>query len=117
MTDLCVIFDLDGTLVNSEPLCNQAFVDLIPQVSDTVDMLTKRYRGMKLAVILADLESRLEISLPSGFEAHYRDRVEQLFAESLKPMPGVDKMLSLLSYPFCVASSGPARKIHQELSV
>ena len=32
-----VIFDLDGTLVDSEKLCNQAFLDLIPELDLTVD--------------------------------------------------------------------------------
>lgn len=31
MNNICVIFDLDGTLVDSEGLCNQAFLDLLPQ--------------------------------------------------------------------------------------
>jgi beta-phosphoglucomutase-like phosphatase (HAD superfamily) len=38
-TGICVIFDLDGTLVDSEGLCNQAFLDLLPQLSDTVETL------------------------------------------------------------------------------
>lgn len=59
MTNICVIFDLDGTLVDSEGLCNQAFLDLLPQLNESVESLTLRYRGKKLAPILADLESRL----------------------------------------------------------
>jgi beta-phosphoglucomutase-like phosphatase (HAD superfamily) len=59
LTGICVIFDLDGTLVDSEGLCNQAFLDLLPQLSDAVESLIQRYRGKKLAPILADLEGRL----------------------------------------------------------
>jgi beta-phosphoglucomutase-like phosphatase (HAD superfamily) len=53
MASICVIFDLDGTLVDSEGLCNQDFLDLLPQLSDTAESLIQRYRGKKLAQIVA----------------------------------------------------------------
>lgn len=117
MTGICVIFDLDGTLVDSEILCNQAFLDLLPQLSDTVDSLIQRYRGKKLASILADLENRLCQSLPETFEHLYRQRVAELFSCELKPMPGVLEMLEVTNYPKCIASSGPPLKIRQALRV
>ena len=117
MTGICVIFDLDGTLVDSEGLCNQAFLDLLPQLSDTVESLIQRYRGKKLAPILADLESRLCQKLPDAFEQHYRQRVAELFSRELKPMPGVLEMLEAMNFPKCIASSGPPLKIRQALQV
>lgn len=117
MTGICVIFDLDGTLVDSEGLCNQAFLDLLPQLSDTVESLTQRYRGKKLTNILADIEGRLCRKLPDEFEQHYRQRVAELFSRELKPMPGVLEMLEATSFPKCIASSGPPLKIRQALQV
>ncbi|MHB1281753.1 MAG: HAD-IA family hydrolase [Acidithiobacillus sp.] len=117
MTGICVIFDLDGTLVDSEGLCNQAFLDLLPQLSDTVESLILRYRGKKLAPILADLESRLCQKLPDAFEQHYRQHVAELFSRELKPMPGVLEMLETTNFPKCIASSGPPLKIRQALQV
>lgn len=60
--------DLDGTLVDSEGLCNQAFLDLLPQLHDPLQILTERYRGQKLSSILIDLENRLGLNLPESFE-------------------------------------------------
>src|SRR5664279_4055329 len=112
MTGICVIFDLDGTLVDSEGLCNQAFLNLLPQLSDTVESLILRYRGKKLAPILADLESRLYQKLPDAFEQHYRQHVAELLFRELKPMPGVLEMLEkTTNFPKCIASSGPPLKI------
>lgn len=113
----CVIFDLDGTLVDSEGLCNQAFLDLLPDVDDGVETLTQRYRGRKLSQIIADLEARLARSLPGDFEKTYRERVAELFATELRPMPGVPDMLDALAHPCCIASSGPLPKIRQALEV
>ncbi|MDD2770312.1 MAG: HAD-IA family hydrolase [Methylococcus sp.] len=117
MNGTCVIFDLDGTLVDSEGLCNQAFLDLLPQLNDTVESLTQRYRGKKLASILADIESRLCQKLPDAFELHYRQHVAELFSRELKPMPGVLEMLETTIFPKCIASSGPPLKIRQALQV
>ena len=113
----CLIFDLDGTLVDSEGLCNQAFLDLLPALGDSVHSLVQRYRGVKMANILADLERRLQTTLPADFESRYRQHVSTLFAAHLKPMPGVFQMLSALPHRYCIASSGPMPKIRQSLQV
>jgi HAD superfamily hydrolase (TIGR01509 family) len=117
MPRICVIFDLDGTLVDSEGLCNQAFLDLLPQLNETVASLTRRNRDKKLAQILADLERRLCQTLPDTFEQQYRQRVAELFSHELKPMPGVLEMLDVMNFPKCIASSGPPLKIRQALQV
>lgn len=114
---LCIIFDLDGTLVDSEPLCNQAFLDLLPQLDDTIPGLVLRYRGMKLASILADLSRRTGQPLLGDFEVRYRARVAQLYDTSLMPMPGASEMLFSLSNPKCVASNGPRAKASHGLRV
>ena len=111
MAEICVIFDLDGTLVDSETLCNIAFVDLLPELNESVEQLVHRYRGQKLSGILSDLEDRTGQKLPRTFETTYRARVSELFEQSLAPMPGVVKMLESLDRPKCIASSGPPQKI------
>lgn len=117
MSETCVIFDLDGTLVDSEILCNQAFVDLLPELGETAEQLMRRYRGIKLDLTLADLEKRLGRTLPETFEATYRERVAQLFDERLQPVPGAAAMLESLDRPRCIASSGPPQKIAHSLKV
>jgi len=117
MEQLLVIFDLDGTLVDSEQLCNQALLDLLPSLDETVDELIIRYRGGKLAEILLDLERRHGIRLGDNFERQYRRRVAELFETDLKPVEGVSEMLEKLTQAACIASSGPPEKIRHALAV
>lgn len=114
-----VIFDCDGTLVDSEYLCNLALEYQLAEIgieSRATDLLAK-YRGSKLAVIFARLEAEFSISLPASFEKEYRKKVSVLFDEHLKPNAGVKEILESLSIPFCIASSAPREKINRALSV
>ncbi|MFC4160402.1 HAD-IA family hydrolase [Chitinimonas lacunae] len=115
----CVIFDCDGTLVDSETLCNQAFVALLRDlgVEERTEALVERYRGAKLQSILDDLQNRHGLTLPEGFVADYRALVTQLFENELKPVTGVAEALEKIRMPMCVASSGPPEKIVQALRV
>ncbi|MBB5193426.1 beta-phosphoglucomutase-like phosphatase (HAD superfamily) [Silvimonas terrae] len=112
-----VCFDLDGTLVDSERLCNQAFLELLPQLDETLEGMVARYRGVKFAPIAADLSRRIGHPLPDDFEARYRARVAQLFDDELVPMPGVLDMIRQLSLPFCLVSNGPLAKMRHALTV
>lgn len=113
----CIIFDLDGTLVDSERLGNEAFLSLLPELDISLDALVERFRGVKLKTILTDLEVLTNRKLPHDFEKVYRERSAELFNARLKPMPGAVELLSTLVNPVCVASSGPMDKIQRSLKL
>jgi HAD superfamily hydrolase (TIGR01509 family) len=114
---LCVIFDLDGTLVDSEPLCSKAFLDLLPDLEDTVTGLMRRYTGLRMADVLSDLSSRLGRRLDGDFDRQYRRHLASLYDSHLTPMPGAVDALARLGYPMCVATNGPVAKMHHGLRV
>jgi HAD superfamily hydrolase (TIGR01509 family) len=115
----CVIFDCDGTLVDSELLCNQCLALLLKElgVFEDAHMLLRRYRGAKLAMILADIGTRHQMPIPEAFVSKYRALTASFFDKFLRPTNGVRAALDLIPVPKCVASSGPPEKIFRALRV
>lgn len=117
-----LLFDNDGTLVDSEWLCNQALATILAQAGVQVDigLLVRDYRGGKLAEIFALLESRFAVQLPVDSEAQYRRLVSDLFAAQLRPIAGVVEALdwaSAAGMQLAVVSNGPQAKIRQALQI
>ena len=115
----CLLFDCDGTLVDSERLCNVGLVRKFQQldISLDADELVERFRGWKLARILADLEAEHGVALPTDFVPSYREIISQLFEAELKSVDGVEYALANLPQPKAVVSSGPQHKIRQALQI
>lgn len=113
----CVIFDLDGTLVNSEVLNFQAYAELIPEITESQASLIKRYEGVQLAAVVSDIEKRYQLTLPDDFEDIFREHIRGLFEQGLKPIPGIPELLPALPQHTCVASNAPQRKIIHALEV
>lgn len=114
-----VIFDCDGTLVDSERLANAALVECVAPFGlrmSTEDAM-RAYVGGKMADCVADLECRLGRKLPDSFIPEVRKRTAEAFRAHLEPVEGALDVLQKLRLPFCVASSGPMEKIELSLEV
>lgn len=108
-----VIFDSDGTLVDSELLGNQVLVEHVAELglSLPLEEALSVFRGGKMADTLLYIEQRLGRSLPGGFIDDLRARMADAFYDRLMPIAGVEAVVQQLRLPFCVASSGPREKI------
>lgn len=115
----CLLFDCDGTLVDSERLCNLGLAVKFMEMGVTLDAdeLVLRFRGWKLARILDLLQQENSVVLPDNFVATYREKVSELFEKELKPVQGIETALEQLDYPKAVVSSGPRHKIEQALRI
>lgn len=88
-----VIFDMDGTLVQSEDCASQALIDVIPTLTASIDVMTTRYRGMPLLDIFNDMESRHPGAIPGRCLETYRAQEHALSSTMSKASPGADAML------------------------
>lgn len=112
-----IIFDSDGTLIDSETLGNQVIVDCVAELGLVLSLeeAVAAFRGRKMADTLGLIEQRLGRALPEDFLPELRERMALAFEESLQPMPGVPALLDALRVPYCVASNGPHEKMQVSL--
>jgi beta-phosphoglucomutase-like phosphatase (HAD superfamily) len=71
-----IIFDYDGTLVDSETLANQVWVDLAADhgVTLTLAEALQRFKGGTMAECLTELERRIGRALPEDIGVKVRRR-------------------------------------------
>ncbi len=115
----CVIFDCDGTLVDSEPLVNEVLVEMAGEHGIELDLSDslRMFAGRKLDEGLAELEDLADYRFPDAFVPEFRARSAQRLASDVQAMPHVDETLEQLHLPRCVASSAPRAKTELNLAV
>jgi HAD superfamily hydrolase (TIGR01509 family) len=107
-----VIFDCDGTLVDSESLSAEVFCELLchlGHVADPAEILL-RFRGQQFARTLQELEASYGV-LPTDFADSFRDRTLEVYRERLCEIAGAAELLAAMTHPACVASNAPRSKI------
>ena len=117
MTPKLVIFDCDGVLVDSEMLANNVLAEMLAIYGHQISAheSISRFRGMSLTKCLEILERETGIELPESFESDVRQRMSSAFQAQLQPVEGALRLVGSLRIPFCVASSGPRKKIEENL--
>ncbi|XBS70346.1 6-phosphogluconate phosphatase [Acerihabitans sp. KWT182] len=118
MTIACILFDCDGTLVDSEMLASRAYQQLFSQFGVELDtqQVHDRYKGMKVYDILASLAATHSV-LPSPHELEpaFRENLTRLMEEELTVIDGVEELISSIAVPIGVVSNGPREKIQHSM--
>jgi beta-phosphoglucomutase-like phosphatase (HAD superfamily) len=114
-----VIFDRDGTLVDSEVLSNEVLVEVVAEYGLVISLAEAiaAFRGRKMADCVSALEQRLGRAFPADFVRQFRGKMSTAFREKLRPVDGAVDLVRSIRQPFCVASSGPRDKIELSLSL
>lgn len=114
-----IIFDCDGTLVDSEPISNQVVADMMNDlgISMTRDRSVELFAGKSFKDIIAYIEHQLEAPLSFDFEPEFRKNAQLAFEKFLLPSKGVVSFIENLQIPYCVASNGPTIKMETTLKV
>jgi HAD superfamily hydrolase (TIGR01509 family) len=115
----CVIFDCDGTLVDSELLCNLGLEIQLQElgIKAEIQSMVNRFRGWKLANIVDALSIEYSLELDETFIISYREAIADLFDSQLQPIPNIAQTLANIPQPKCVASNAPLEKIKQAVKV
>ncbi|MEM9587296.1 MAG: HAD-IA family hydrolase [Planctomycetota bacterium] len=108
-----IIFDCDGTLVDSETLSLKVLVDLFTEYGLVipVEEAIRLYAGVNLYDVFDELRPRATRPLTEDVIQRFRDRQIAELKRSLRPIDGATDMLESLTVPYCVASNAPRYKI------
>lgn len=114
-----VIFDMDGTLVNSESIAHQVLSSHLAEYDYHIDPVSscRRFAGRNMAECLSEIGVERGQPLPVKFEDEFRRRSAVAYATQLNAFDGVDRLLSGLTVPIAVASNGPHHKIAANLRI
>ncbi|TXL71305.1 HAD family phosphatase [Vineibacter terrae] len=114
-----LIFDCDGTLIDSERLYNLAWADVLGRhgLPWTVDECAQRLMGRPLPDCYAIIEAALGRRLPADFQSEVFAASDRWFArEGLQVIDGVQEALARLPQAKCVASSGLYTHVRDNLA-
>jgi HAD superfamily hydrolase (TIGR01509 family) len=114
-----VIFDLDGVLVDSEPISSRITADALTEAGIEIAEaeVCDRFLGVSTASMLRTIEAEHGCRLPASFQENLRARVLKAFEHQLEPVAGVPALLDALAVDRCVASSSHPERIRRSLEL
>jgi HAD superfamily hydrolase (TIGR01509 family) len=114
-----VIFDLDGVLVDSEPISSRLTAAALSEAGIEISEadVCDRFLGVSTAAMLRALEAEHGCRLPEWFQETLRARILKAFEHELEAVPGVPALLDALALKRCVASSSHPDRIRRSLEL
>jgi HAD superfamily hydrolase (TIGR01509 family) len=114
-----VIFDLDGVLVDSEPISSRVTAAALTEAGIGISAaeVCERFLGVSTASMLRALEAEHGCRLPETFQENLRARILKAFEHELEPVPGIAALLDALAVDRCVASSSHPERIRRSLDL
>jgi HAD superfamily hydrolase (TIGR01509 family) len=108
-----IIFDCDGVLVDSEVISCRAHAEILTRhgYPMTPDQVLKRFLGVSDREARLLIEADLGRQLPEDFEIQVKQTTLRSYADDLRSIPHVAKIIAAIDHPKCVASSGTPKKI------
>ncbi|MBW3096691.1 HAD family hydrolase [Pseudohoeflea coraliihabitans] len=118
MSDILMVFDCDGVLVDSEPLAAEAYVEVYRRHGLQIGPeAVAACVGLKQGDIIAKIGADTGQHLPAAGTDDIWPVTRALFTEQLQPMPALSDFLRRLASARCVASSSSLERIHHSLAV
>ena len=118
-SNMLLIFDCDGVLVDSEQLANAALAELMTSLGYPMiaEEAIRIFTGRSLADVVTLAESLLGRPIPTDIGERYGERLLARFRSELEPVAGVHAAIAALPYRKCVASSSTRERLMLSLEL
>ena len=115
----CIIFDCDGTLVDSEPLTNKVIAEMAGELGIimTWEEATKLWGGKTIDAVVYGMKEMSGNDLPDDWVPRLVQNVSNAYKHDLVPMDGISEVLDSLTIPTCVASNGRPGHVENSLKI
>jgi HAD superfamily hydrolase (TIGR01509 family) len=108
-----VIFDCDGVLIDSEPIANRVFRDLLESagLKMTLQDVMRTFVGSTKAGCIERAGQMLGRPLPDSLGDEWDRELFAALRAEVKPVEGIPELLASMKVPYCVASNGNLDRI------
>ncbi len=115
----CIIFDCDGTLVDSEPLTNKVIAEMAGElgIQITGEESTKLWGGKTIDAVVYGMREMSGKDLPDDWIPRLVQKVSEAYKNDLVPMDGASEVLDSLKIATCVASNGRPGHVENSLKL
>jgi len=115
-----VIFDCEGVLVDSEPICSALLARMLTAagVPTTQGQARREYWGMTLEQVVAQAQARLGRPLPEHWCTIFERERRSALRLRLRPMPGAAAALARIladGWAACATGRGARREVREAL--
>jgi len=103
-----ILFDCDGTLIDSEDLGNEILLELVREHGIPLgpSEIRSGFRGGRLTDYVSRLEAISCAPLPESFVPELRRRYREALATRLRAVPGALDLLGSIRIPMALATNG-----------
>jgi HAD superfamily hydrolase (TIGR01509 family) len=114
-----IIFDCDGVLIDSEIISARILIDLLSGLGIEVDIdyVRENFLGRSFPKVAMEIRENFGQELTADFEETYRSRLASAFMTGLRPVSGVEQVLSSLAVGCCVATSSSPKRVAMSLDI
>lgn len=117
MNTKCILFDCDGTLVDSENITNRVVANMAGElgISMTLREAQIKFGGKTLDAVIYGMKEMSGKDIPADWLPRLVKEVSKAYETDLQPMEGIKKLLDSIDIPICVASNGEPRHVKGSL--
>jgi HAD superfamily hydrolase (TIGR01509 family) len=113
-----VIFDCDGVLVDNEHLASKADRAVLAQHGIVLPrtVVALRYAGLSYPDMIASVNGEFGTAISAdAFEEQANAKLDHAFANELRAIPGISRLIGDITVSKCVASSSSPDKLQKTL--